>query len=108
MIPCQIYKVANGIYVTTTPIPPHTVIFSQMKKDIVSKFIFVLTYILLHIRKIDLQKKRYLAKFMSPPPLRFSTLKQLIQKPKHAIEKMKYVHCSKSPVHMTMYYASIG
>ena len=32
------------------------------------KFIFVLTYMLIYVRKLDKHEKRYLAKFMSPPP----------------------------------------
>lgn len=45
MIPCRINQVATGIFVTTPD--PSIVIFSQIKKYKL-KFIFVITYMLLH------------------------------------------------------------
>ena len=103
-VPCQIYNVDTGIYVTTQP-NPHTVIFSQIKKNI-RQFFFVLTYMLLHIKQIvDEQQKRYLAKFiklllefMSLPPTPNPYCNILTDKKKN---RSKFIFCSY--VYVTIY-----
>ena len=49
-IACQICKVATGIFFTT---PTPYIILSKIKKLYRLKFIFVLRYMLLHIRQMD-------------------------------------------------------
>ena len=53
MIPCRINQVATGIFVTTPD--PSIVIFSQIKKYKL-KFIFVITYMLLHFTTLKIYK----------------------------------------------------